>query len=88
MMEPADPQLTDRTQITVHRMTLLKPPSDFVTSVGCFSLATEPIPSHTNGDLSFATAMQADSQEDGNRSSFRNVVFYSYLEFRAMDKVH
>jgi hypothetical protein len=27
------------------------------------------------------------SPEDGNRSSFRNVVFYSYLEFFAMDKV-
>jgi hypothetical protein len=25
--------------------------------------------------------------EDGNRSSFRNAVFYSYLEFRIMDKV-
>jgi hypothetical protein len=28
------------------------------------------------------------SPEDGNRSSFRNVVFYSYLEFRTMDKAH
>jgi hypothetical protein len=26
------------------------------------------------------------SPEDGNRYSFRNVVFYSYLEFRTMDK--
>jgi hypothetical protein len=26
--------------------------------------------------------------EDGNRSSFRNVVFSSYLKFRTMDKVH
>jgi hypothetical protein len=28
------------------------------------------------------------SPEDGNRSSFRNVVFSRYLEFRTMDKVH
>jgi hypothetical protein len=27
------------------------------------------------------------SPEDGNRSSFRNVVFSSYLEFRTMSKV-
>jgi hypothetical protein len=27
------------------------------------------------------------SPEDGSRSSFRNVVFSSYLEFRTMDKV-
>jgi hypothetical protein len=27
------------------------------------------------------------SPEDGNRSSFRNVVFSSYLEFRTIDKV-
>jgi hypothetical protein len=27
------------------------------------------------------------SPEEGNRSSFRNVVFYSYLEFRTMNKV-
>jgi hypothetical protein len=26
------------------------------------------------------------SPEDGNRSSFRNAVFSSYLEFRALDK--
>jgi hypothetical protein len=28
------------------------------------------------------------SPEDVNRSSFRNVVFYSYLEFRTMYKVN
>jgi hypothetical protein len=28
------------------------------------------------------------SPENGNRYSFRNVVFYNYLEFRTMDKVH
>jgi hypothetical protein len=28
------------------------------------------------------------SPEDGSRSSFRNVVFSGYIEFRAMDKVH
>jgi hypothetical protein len=28
------------------------------------------------------------SLEDGNRSSFRTEVFYSYLELRMMDKVH
>jgi hypothetical protein len=28
------------------------------------------------------------SLEDGKRSSFRNVVFSTYLEFRTMDKVH
>jgi hypothetical protein len=28
------------------------------------------------------------SPEDENKSSFRNVVFFSYLEFRTMDKVH
>jgi hypothetical protein len=28
------------------------------------------------------------SSEDGNRSSFRNVVFSIYLELRTMDKVH
>jgi hypothetical protein len=28
------------------------------------------------------------SPEDGNRSSLRNVVFSSYLEFRTMDEVH
>jgi hypothetical protein len=27
------------------------------------------------------------SPENGNRSSFRNVMFSSYLEFRALDKV-
>jgi hypothetical protein len=26
--------------------------------------------------------------EDGNRPGFRNSVFYSYVEFRKMDKVH
>jgi hypothetical protein len=28
------------------------------------------------------------SARDGNRSSFRNVVFSSYLEFRTIDKFH
>jgi hypothetical protein len=28
------------------------------------------------------------SHEDGSRSSLRNVVFSSYLEFRTLDKVH
>jgi hypothetical protein len=28
------------------------------------------------------------SPEDGNSSSFRNVVFSSYLKYRMMDKVH
>jgi hypothetical protein len=28
------------------------------------------------------------SPDDGNRSSFRNLVFSSYLEFRTIDKVH
>jgi hypothetical protein len=28
------------------------------------------------------------SPEDGNKSSFRNVVFFSYLEFWTLDKVH
>jgi hypothetical protein len=27
------------------------------------------------------------SLEDGNRSRFRNVMFYSYLEYREMDEV-
>jgi hypothetical protein len=28
------------------------------------------------------------SPEEGSRSSFRNVVFSSYLDFRDVDKVH
>jgi hypothetical protein len=28
------------------------------------------------------------SPEDGNRPSFRNVVFSSYLEFQTIDKMH
>jgi hypothetical protein len=27
-------------------------------------------------------------RKDGKRSSFRNVVIFSYLEFRTMDRVH
>jgi hypothetical protein len=32
-------------------------------------------------------AVSLPSPEDGNRSSFRNVVFSSYLEFWTLDKV-
>jgi hypothetical protein len=32
--------------------------------------------------------MSVSSPEDGKRFSFRNGVFYSYFEFRAMDKAH
>jgi hypothetical protein len=32
-------------------------------------------------------AVSLCSPADGNRSSFRNVDFFSYLEFRAMDEV-
>jgi hypothetical protein len=28
------------------------------------------------------------SPEDGNRSSFQNIVYYNYLKFQTMDKVH
>jgi hypothetical protein len=32
--------------------------------------------------------LSLSSPEDGKRSSFRNIAFYSYLEFRTMDAVH
>jgi hypothetical protein len=36
----------------------------------------------------FSTVGVSFSPEDGNRSSFLNVVFSSYLEFRTMDQIN
>jgi hypothetical protein len=44
----------------------------------------------TTGFLDFVRrpiGVSCPSPEDGNRSSFRNVVFFCFIEYRTMDKV-
>jgi hypothetical protein len=50
----------------------------FPSSELCLRLALSKGPNRVN---------VSPSPEDGNRSSFRNVVFYNFLEYRKMDKV-